>query len=124
MCSLGWRVRVDDDYLTYLIEKCAYELRLEETDIIACYHGLIESHVFYVVDDNNYLDGEWLTDTQQIFNFEILNDSRAVDRKHKTDKRAKAKQDKTESSNELLFIQQIETAETYIEPPLGLQDIY
>lgn len=123
MCSCGWRVRVDEEYLTYLIEKCAYELRMEEADIKDCYNGLIDNHVFYVVEDNNYLDGEWLTDTQQIFNFEILNDSRAVDRKRKTAKRAKAKQDKIESDADPLFIQQIQAPEIYYEPPLSLQDV-
>lgn len=96
---------------------------MEEADIKDCYNGLIDNHVFYVVEDNNYLDGEWLTDTQQIFNFEILNDSRAVDRKRKTAKRAKAKQDKIESDADPLFIQQIQAPEIYYEPPLSLQDV-
>ena len=49
-------------------------------------HLLTKKH-FFVVNDEN---GTYLADTQQLYNFEILNNSRIRDRERKAKSRAKA----------------------------------
>lgn len=84
----GWYCRVDGDSLDTLIEDCAYTLKMNEEKVKECYQALVDRKAFYVVSDES---GEYLADTQQLFNFEILNSGRVRDRLRKQASRAKAK---------------------------------
>ena len=92
MCQpYGWYCKIDNDNLDNLIEKCAFTLKMDEAKVEECYQALIDQKVFFVVNDEN---GTYLADTQQLYNFEILNNSRARDRKRKADARAKSAAEK------------------------------
>lgn len=88
MCQpFGWYCRIDKDNLENLIEKCAFTLKMEENKVEECYQALIDQKAFFVVSDES---GTYLADTQQLYNFEILNNSRIRDRERKAKSRAKA----------------------------------
>ena len=88
MCQpFGWYCRIDKDNLENLIEKCAFTLKMEENKVEECYQALIDQKAFFVVSDES---GTYLADTKQLYNFEILNNSRIRDRERKAKSRAKA----------------------------------
>lgn len=108
MCQpYGWYTRVDGFYLEELIEQCAFFLKLTEETVKKYYDALIERQVFFVVSDEK---GSYLTDLQQIFNFEILNNTRIRDRERKAKKRGKIVQDDFLEAEE-----QIESVNDYVE---------
>lgn len=76
----GWYCRTDGDCLEMLIEKCSFTLCMEEEKIREYYNILIERKIMFEISDK---DGTYLTDTQQLYNFEILNNKRARDRARK-----------------------------------------
>lgn len=86
----GWYTRVDGFYLEELIEKCAFFLKLSEETVKKYYNALVEQQIFFVVSDEK---GSYLTDVQQIFNFEILNNTRIRDRERKAKQRVRKTQD-------------------------------
>ncbi len=92
MCQpYGWYCKIDGDNLDNLVEKCAFTLKMDEDKVMKCYQALIEQKAFFIISDEN---GTYLADTQQLYNFEILNNSRARDRKRKAAARAKVAAEK------------------------------
>ncbi len=51
MCVDGWKVRVDDFYLTELLDECAYKFFLPQEQMLSIYKALTESRIFYEVYD-------------------------------------------------------------------------
>lgn len=76
----GWFCEINDEQLEFLIEDCAFALKMDEARIEEILNYLIENKVFYVISDE---EGKYLTDIQQIYNFEILNAHRVYDRNRK-----------------------------------------
>ena len=96
MCKpYGWYCSVDDDSLDTLIEDCAYTLKLGEERVRELYSALVERGIFYVISDDT---GKYLADTQQLYNFEILNNNRMRDRIRKAKQRAQQKSEKLQNS--------------------------
>lgn len=89
----GWYCRVDGDNLENLIEKCAFTLKIDEEEVQNHYQALIDNQIFFLLNDEK---GSYLADTQQLYNFEILNNSRAIDRERKAKARKKAKSQEQE----------------------------
>ena len=91
----GWYCCVDDDSLDTLIEDCAYTFKLKEERVKELYGALVERGIFYVISDDT---GKYLADTQQLYNFEILNNNRMRDRARKAKQRAQQKSKKVDYS--------------------------
>lgn len=92
MCQpFGWCCRVDKDSLDTLVEDCAFQLKMDEDEVRECYQALVDRKAFYVISDET---GTYLTDTQQLFNFEILNNNRLRERQRKQASRAKEKEER------------------------------
>ncbi len=99
MCQpYGWYCKIDNDNLENLIEKCAFTLRMDENRVKECYQALVDNMAFFVIDDEN---GSYLADTQQLYNFEILNNSRVRERERKAKSRAKATAEKTNKEQDI-----------------------
>ena len=99
MCQpYGWYCKIDNDNLENLIEKCAFTLRMDENRVKECYQALVDNMAFFVIDDEN---GSYLADTQQLYNFEILNNSRVRERERKAKSRAKAATEKTNKEQDI-----------------------
>ena len=97
MCQpYGWYCRVDGDNLETLIEDCAYTLKMDEDKVRECYNALIDKQAFFMISDES---GEYLSDTQQLYNFEILNNNRLRDRQRKAAAR-EAKKEKERAEKE------------------------
>lgn len=93
MCQpFGWYCRIDGDNLETLIEDCAYTLKIDEKKVSECYQDLVDKQAFFIINDE---DGTYLADTQQLYNFEILNNNRLRDRQRKAAAR-EAKKEKEE----------------------------
>lgn len=93
MCQpFGWYCRVDGDNLETLIEDCAYTLKMDVDKVRGCYDALVDKQAFFIISDE---DGTYLADTQQLYNFEILNNNRLRDRQRKAAAR-EAKKEKEE----------------------------
>ena len=90
MCQpFGWYCQIDEDSLDTIIEDCAFALKLNEDKVRECYEALIDKKAFFVINDES---GTYLTDTQQLYNFEILNNNRLRDRQRKAAARAAKKE--------------------------------
>ena len=108
MCQpYGWYCRVDGDNLDTLIEDCAYALKMEEEKVKECYQALIEQQAFYVISDET---GTYLTDVQQLYNFEILNNNRLRERQRKQAAREKAKAEAEKKKKEAEKAEQSKSA--------------
>lgn len=76
----GWYCQFDEEGLEFLIEDCAHILRMDEEKVKEIYQFLIDNKVFYLFADE---EGQYLTELQQLYNFEILNNHRLRDRTRK-----------------------------------------
>ncbi|HIY00258.1 MAG TPA: DUF4373 domain-containing protein [Candidatus Blautia faecipullorum] len=113
MCQpYGWYCKVDKDNLENLIERCAFTLKMNEEEVQNHYQALIDNQIFFLLNDEK---GSYLADTQQLFNFEILNNSRIVDRERKAKARKKAKEQEQEQEQEEI---EDTTPETPVKAPL------
>lgn len=113
MCQpYGWYCKVDKDNLENLIERCAFTLKMSEEEVQNHYQALIDNQIFFLLNDEK---GSYLADTQQLFNFEILNNSRIVDRERKAKARKKAKAQEQEQEQEEI---EDTTPETPVKAPL------
>ncbi len=113
MCQpYGWYCKVDKDNLENLIERCAFTLKMSEEEVQNHYQALIDNQIFFLLNDEK---GSYLVDTQQLFNFEILNNSRIVDRERKAKARKKAKAQEQEQEQEEI---EDTTPETPVKAPL------
>lgn len=98
MCREGYYVRYDGIYLNDLIEKAAFGTMLTPDDIRKMLTALIESNAFIEIEDaTGVLTGKYLTCYQQIYNFEMANAKRRLNRA--TTKRNREKE-KTEPEQE------------------------
>lgn len=113
MCQpYGWYCKIDKDNLENLIERCAFTLKMSEEEVQNHYQALIDNQIFFLLNDEK---GSYLADTQQLFNFEILNNSRIVDRERKAKARKKAKlQEQAQEQEEI----EDTTPETPAKAPL------
>lgn len=113
MCQpYGWYCKVDKDNLENLIERCAFTLKMSEEEVQNHYQALIDNQIFFLLNDEK---DSYLVDTQQLFNFEILNNSRIVDRERKAKARKKAKAQEQEQEQEEI---EDSTPETPVKAPL------
>lgn len=113
MCQpYGWYCKVDKDNLENLIERCAFTLKMSEEEVQNHYQALIDNQIFFLLNDEK---GSYLADTQQLFNFEILNNSRIVDRERKAKARKKAKAQEQEQEQEEI---EDTSPETPVKAPL------
>lgn len=113
MCQpYGWYCKVDKDNLENLIERCAFTLKMSEEEVQNHYQALIDNQIFFLLNDEK---GSYLADTQQLFNFEILNNSRIVDRERKAKARKKAKAQEQEQEREEI---EDTSPETPVKAPL------
>ena len=113
MCQpYGWYCKVDKDNLENLIERCAFTLKMSEEEVQNHYQALIDNQIFFLLNDEK---GSYLVDTQQLFNFEILNNSRIVVRERKAKARKKAKAQEQEQEQEEI---EDTTPETPVKAPL------
>lgn len=113
MCQpYGWYCKVDKDNLENLIERCAFTLKMSEEEVQNHYQALIDNQIFFLLNDEK---DSYLVDTQQLFNFEILNNSRIVDRERKAKARKKAKAQEQEQEQEEI---EDTTPETPVKAPL------
>ncbi|MCH5337996.1 MAG: hypothetical protein J1E03_04380 [Acetatifactor sp.] len=90
MCKNGWKVRLDGLYYDSLVAKCSFVCRLDEqctTDIL---QALIDNRCMFVVQDTEVEEGEWLTCTQQVYNYEMACQKRFENRKRQKKHRAKS----------------------------------
>lgn len=116
MCQpYGWCCRIDGDYFENLIEKCAFTLKMSEEDVKAHYQAMLENKIFFLLNDEK---GSYLADVQQLYNFEILNNSRIIDRERKAKARKKAKEQEIIEDTPSADIEKIKTIETVPEAPV------
>ena len=71
---------------------------MDEDRVKECYQALVDNMAFFVIGDEN---GSYLADTQQLYNFEILNNSRVRERERKAKSRAKAAAEKTNKEQDI-----------------------
>lgn len=79
MCHSGWYVLWDEDSKEDIIERL-WLWGIEEEESISIIDTLIEKEVIFKIHHN---DTDYLVDTQQIFNWEMLQAKRDRDRKSK-----------------------------------------
>lgn len=88
MCNDGWKVRADGDAYNYLIDDCAHNCGIGEDAVDAMIQDLIQSQIFFSVQDESFEEGVWLTCPQQIYNYEMACNNRQLSRARNAKKRA------------------------------------
>lgn len=96
MCKEGWKVRIDNNNYNYLIDDCSNFLRYNIETINNIVQECIKRKVFYIVEDSNVEEGQWLTCIQQIYNFEMAAHNRQTSRERQRRARSKMKEKNNE----------------------------
>ena len=89
MCDDGWKVRADGDDYNYLIGDCAYNCGIDDDAVNAMIQDLIQSQIFFSVQDESFEEGIWLTCPQQVYNYEMACNNRQLSRARNAKKRAR-----------------------------------
>lgn len=80
MCNGGWKVRVDGKAYEYLKFDCAHNCDIREDIVDAMIQDLIQSQIFFSVEDESFEKGIWLTCPQQVYNYEMACHNRQLSR--------------------------------------------
>lgn len=96
MCKNGWRVNIDDKYL---INDCSYNCKIAQDSIEAILKDLIDKKIMFLVSDESFEKGTWLTCPQQIYNFEMAGNNRQRSRERNSKKRAMQTEQKQPSTD-------------------------
>lgn len=92
MCHLGWKIRIDNEYHTALIDDCAHACNVERETAANALNDLLQENIFFAVKDESVEQGVWLTCPQQIYNYEMACNNRKKSRARKAKSRANAKE--------------------------------
>lgn len=126
MCHNGWNLLWDDDTIEDIIERLSL-WGIKEDNCKAYIDLLLEKAMIHKLE---YNDKEYLTDSQQIFNWEMLQAKRARDRKskqnnftndnnaHDTNSNAKKKNQSNDTTNFSTSMQS-----EMLPPPFGFDNM-
>lgn len=101
MCGYGWKIRIDGEYYYSLIDDCSHICKIGEEIVKNALGDLISEKIFFVVQDERFEQGKWLTCTQQVYNYEMACNNRKSNRARKAKSRAKSKNANIDAPQEL-----------------------